>query len=892
MHTKKAARTLRQQAEDGLKARPVAKSQPLTRDEANRLICELQVHQIELELQNEELRRVQMELDAARERYFALYDLAPVGYCTINEQGLIMEANLHAAVLLGMTRNTLVQQPITRFILKEDHDIFSRHRQQLLTTGAPRTDEVRMVKGDGTVIRVYLLATSAHDGDGLPVCHLVLSDATDYTLTAQESQRNELRLQRLVDILQHPAETIQEFLDYALDQAVHLTASKIGYIYHYHEDRKEFVLNSWSKGVMAECAVSLQQTCYQLDKTGIWGEAVRQRRALIVNDYQAANPLKRGYPAGHVQLKKFMTIPIAKGDSIVGVVGLANKETDYDAIDILQVSLLMEAVWKVNDRKQVEAALQESNRRLILALNAAKAGIWEWDLKTNGNIWSEEVWALYGLAPHNCTPSYAAWVQTMHPDERDAVEAIIRTVVHAGEELNIEWRVNCPDGPERWLLSRGQPVRDEQGQVVGYRGIVVDISERKRSEQENAKLQTHLNQAQKMEAIGVLAGGIAHDFNNILSIILGYSEMAKDDAPPDSPLASNLDRVLSAAHRAKDLVKQILAFSRQAAVNRMPIKIQPLIKESLKMLRASIPTTILIKEEISPQCGAILADPTQVYQIIMNLCTNAFHAMEINGGVLSIRLTAATVDSYSPADGRHLTPGMYVELEVSDTGTGIGPDIIAKIFDPYFTTKEIGKGTGMGLSITAGIIKSYGGAITVDSTLGRGTTFHVYLPVVREEAEMPTDVQPTPKGTGRILFVDDEEILVEMGKGMLERMGYTVTAHKHSLEAWAAFMEAPDKFDLLITDLTMPGLTGLDLARRMLKIRPDLPIILCTGFSHMMNESTAKAVGIREFALKPITMATIGQLIKKVLGTDNLMSTAETRNQPLTNTCNRPEVTR
>jgi len=396
--------------------------------------------------------------------------------------------------------------------------------------------------------------------------------------------------------------------------------------------------------------------------------------------------------------------------------------------------------------------------------------------------------------------------------------------------------------------------------------VFEDISERKQSEEEKDKLQAQLNQAQKMEAIGVLAGGIAHDFNNILAAIIGYSDMAREDVSPDSPIAKDLDRVLTSAHRAKELVKQILAFSRQSTVDRMAIKIQPLIKESLKMLRASLPSTIAIKEDISPQCGAILADPTQIHQIVMNLCTNAFHALETTGGLLSIEVNTASIDSQTSLDGRDIPPGEYVELTVSDTGTGIGPDVIDKIFDPYFTTKDIGKGTGMGLSISHGIIKSYGGAITVESTLGQGTAFHIYFPVIAEESiKESEEPQKAPHGQGRILFVDDEELLVVMGKHMLERLGYTVTTYTRSIEALAAFMDDPARFDLVITDQTMPGLTGTELAKRMLMIRPELPIILCTGFSHLVSEESAKAIGIRAYALKPLTNASIAQLAAKVL---------------------------
>jgi len=389
--------------------------------------------------------------------------------------------------------------------------------------------------------------------------------------------------------------------------------------------------------------------------------------------------------------------------------------------------------------------------------------------------------------------------------------------------------------------------------------------EQERAEKAEKQLQARLAQAQKMEAIGVLAGGIAHDFNNVLAAIMGYTELAVEDAPPDSRAVNDLEKVLTAAHRAKDLVKQILAFSRQSSLDRTPVKIQPLVKESLKMLRASIPSTISITQDIDPLDGTVMADPTQIHQVIMNLCTNAYHAMENTGGELSVKVKTTPIDSLAPSDERQIPPGKYVELTVTDTGTGIGADIIDKIFEPYFTTKGTGKGSGMGLAIIHGIITSYGGAITVKSTIGQGTTFTVYLPVVEEVIRESGELKEIPGGKGRILFVDDEELLMKMGREMLEMLGYTVTSRDSSKEALETFMAAPNLFDLVITDQTMPEMTGIDLARRMLQIRPDVPIILCTGYSPLVDEESAKLIGIREFAIKPLTMASIAQLIRKTL---------------------------
>jgi PAS domain S-box-containing protein len=399
-----------------------------------------------------------------------------------------------------------------------------------------------------------------------------------------------------------------------------------------------------------------------------------------------------------------------------------------------------------------------------------------------------------------------------------------------------------------------------------FTGIGVDITERKRVEEEKNNLQAQLIQAQKMEAIGTLAGGIAHDFNNILGAILGYAELAREDCPPGSVAASDLEQVLLAGKRAKDLVRQILAFSRQTETEMIPLQPGIIVKETMKLLRSSLPTTIDIQQDIDSETGFIFADPTQIHQILMNLGTNAYHAMEETGGALSVSVKSKEISEQDLVGSPHIKPGNYMELSVRDNGPGIPVEIQEKIFDPYFTTKATGKGTGMGLAIVHGIVKSYGGFITCDSQVGKGTTFKILLPVFAGHAD--TESKPAeviPAGTEHILFIDDETILVEMARNMLERLGYAVTARTGSFEALTTFQNQPDAFDLVITDQTMPGMTGIDLARRMLQIRPGLPIILCTGYSSQVSKEKAKSYGINGFAMKPLTRKDIAALIRKML---------------------------
>ena len=445
----------------------------------------------------------------------------------------------------------------------------------------------------------------------------------------------------------------------------------------------------------------------------------------------------------------------------------------------------------------------------------------------------------------------------------DSLEQVLENI-KSGYALRYEVEGLRKDGSIYPLAIKGKniPYKGREARVIEFQ----DITDRKQAEEEKAKLEMRLQQAQKMEAIGTLAGGIAHDFNNILAVILGYADLAKEDAPPGTPFETDIDQILIAANRARELVQQILAFGRKTQTALIPLQIQPLLEEGLKMLRSSIPSTISITTDIEKNCGTIVADPTQVHQILMNLCTNAFHAMEAKGGVLAVSLKTSTIQSDDERPDLHLAPGQYLECTVSDSGEGIQPELLDKIFEPYFTTKEIGKGTGMGLAIIHGIMTSYHGAITVESQVGTGSSFRVYFPVIEKGTLSEIEnAQEIPHGTERILFVDDEKLLCEMGREILERLGYHVTVRSSSQEALATFRTSPGEFDLVLTDQTMPDISGSDLARQILQIRPDIPIILCTGYSNVIDESSAKLIGIKEFTLKPYSREVLGELVRKVL---------------------------
>jgi len=411
-----------------------------------------------------------------------------------------------------------------------------------------------------------------------------------------------------------------------------------------------------------------------------------------------------------------------------------------------------------------------------------------------------------------------------------------------------------------------EPVLDEDAKVTAVEGIAHDITKRILAEKELAKAEESLQQSQKMEAIGTLAGGIAHDFNNILTPIIGYTEITKLHLSKDEKNSENLQEVLNAANRAKELVMQILSFSRQTEKEKKPVLLQVLVKEALKLLRASIPSTIEIRESIDSSSGAIKANPTQMHQILMNLCTNAYYAMRDSGGLLEVSLgeTEEIPDHISKQEKRE---EKYLKLTVRDTGIGIEKDKLDRIFDPYFTTKPKNEGTGLGLAVVHGIVTSHGGHLTVSSEPGEGTTFNIYIPIIvkHEVKDEPKLTEEVLGGSERILLIDDEEIIGRMEKKQLESLGYQVTVLSSGVEAVRIFRNAPEEIDIVITDMTMPGITGAELSKELLKIRPDIPIILCTGFSELIDREKAEALGIQEFLMKPVGREDLAAAVRKVL---------------------------
>jgi PAS domain S-box-containing protein len=508
----------------------------------------------------------------------------------------------------------------------------------------------------------------------------------------------------------------------------------------------------------------------------------------------------------------------------------------------------------ITGRRRSEEALRESEERFRRMAEASPEIFWMINPDYSKVIYvSPAMERITGIAPEELYRNPRTWIDLVHPEDRGFVSSMFDS--KQKEDVEYEFRLIHRDSTVRWILNRCYFVRDTQGNIIYLTGIAEDITERKHAEEERKTYEARLMRSQKLEAIGTLAGGIAHDFNNILSAIIGYSELAIDELPKDSTIATNIKEVLKAGGRARDLVKQILTFSRQMETERKPVRIHLIIKEALKLLRSSIPSTITITEHIDTSAGTVFADSTQIHQVIMNLCTNAYQALLTTGGELTVSLEQLYLDSGFISKHPPLSKGAHLLITVRDTGCGMDTETLKRIFDPFFTTKEKTKGTGLGLATVHGIVTELGGAILVESSINKGSTFEIYLPVSLQEHEDLDDLndESTP-GTGEsILLVDDEEAIVNFTQSMLGQLGYKVKGLCSSIDALTHFRSAPDEIDLVITDQTMPGITGSQLATEILKIRPDVPIILMTGYSETITPEEAVAKGIKEYLDKPFT---------------------------------------
>ncbi len=686
------------------------------------------VYEIELKLQHEALRVADKTIREAQARYVDLYDFAPVGYLTFDRGGLVKEANLTAAGLLGYDVSFLIAKPFGALITPPYRDTFRLHIKGVFENGGNRVDALELKRKDGTAFYASMASAPVRDANR----------------------------------------------------------------------------------TIVECR---------------------------------------------------------------------------------------SAVIDITEHKQMEQALVKSEERLKLALEASRQAVWDWNLATRVVEWSERAKTLFGFEP-DAEVTYDQFLERVQLDDRDRLRSGVMKALEQKQEYDDEIRVVWPDGAVHWLTAKGRVFYDENGKPVRMVGVGSDVTERKHMEealreardglelkvqertaqlstayevlraemQERQLVEQQLRESQKMEAIGTLAGGIAHDFNNILAAIIGFTEMVIDDVSDNTYVQQKMGQVLKAGLRGRDLVRQILTFSRKSKAEYRVVALGPLIRETFRLLRASLPTSISMSLNLEADTDAVYADPSQIQQVLMNLCTNAAYAMRETAGKLEISLGSITLGPDDQLPEADTPPGDYVVISVRDTGIGMDEAVKERIFEPFFTTKPREQASGLGLSVVYGIVKSHKGSIMVLSEPGKGSVFRVFLPKADTVDSTEKEASgPVPRGNERILFIDDEEILAEMGRSMLERLGYNVVVQTDSAQALRDFADHPDAFDLVITDQTMPKMTGMALSEKLLRIRPDIPIVLCTGYSDLVSEETARAKGIRELVMKPVARKEMAEVIHRVL---------------------------
>jgi PAS domain S-box-containing protein len=809
-----------------------------------------------IRLKTAELQESIRQLRASEERFRIIFEQAAVGVALCDSKtGGYIKVNQKFCDIIGYTPEEIAQ--LTFPEITHPKDIQEDLEQMgLLLAGKIReySMEKRYYRKDNTIVWVKLTVSPMGKEGMKPSFHIAIVE--DIT---RNKRKENLQVAQLNLVTYAQTHSTKELLQKVLDEAETLTDSQIGFSYFVEDDQKTLTLQTWSTNTLADKSLAkVAEHHYSIDEPGIWFDCIHKQKPVIHNDYQRLVHSNK-IPEKHSLVIRELVVPVVRGDKIMAVLGVGNKKIGYEDHDVEMVQQLADMAWETITRKQAEEeiikreiflnAIIENIPNMLFVKKASdlrfirfnKAGVKLIGLSKEEIIGKND----YDFFPQN---------------EADFFTRKDQETLRKGESLDIpEETIQTLNKGTRILHTKKIPLFDQNGQPEYLLGISEDITERR-------QLEEQLRQTQKMESIGQLAGGIAHDFNNILSGIFGFSQLAKVHLNEPDRAKKDLDQLIKVAQKARVLVQQILAVSRKTTHKKQPLCVSDVVKDALKLLRATIPTSIQIEETIHTN-ATVMADPIQIHQVIMNLCTNAYHAMVDTSGIMTVCLEEVEFKPKDIISGMDIESGKFLMLEISDTGHGIEPAIKGKIFEPYFTTKDSTKGTGLGLAVVFGIVKEHKGQIKVHSEPGLGTKFQIYLPIIDETAEPYAEEKEKEVSTGteKIMLVDDETDILDTLKAILTRYGYKVSTFDNGNSALNLFIEHPDQFDLVITDMTMPQMTGDKLSKEILKIRKDIPIIICTGYHENFSENDAFKAGIKKYVQKPVMGTELSKIIRDLL---------------------------
>lgn len=810
---------IRKKAEKRIYANEVQTSKQLSLEKTDRLQHELQVYELELEMLNDELRRTQEKLEASRARYLHLFDMAPVGYLTLGKNGLIVEANLTVATQFGVARGDLLRQPLARFIFSKDKNIFHRLRKKLSAAVESQVDELRMVRADGAVFWVQMrIAPSMSDE-----YKIILSDITGRKRAEEELRQSETLYRSVVTAM---AEGVVFQAASGKIVAVNAAADKI-------------------TGRMAE------QLIGQTFEDQQWRAVYEDGTPFATERFPSLVTLRTGMPQSDVVIGIHTPEGELKWLSLNSQPLMAAGETRPHAV--------VTTFHDVTERKRAERTLVEKETRMRILVETIPDLIWLKDAEgvylTCNKIFEQFFGAkesdIVGKTDYDFVNKELADFFREH--DRKAMAA-------GGPSSNMEWITFASDGHRAYLNTIKTPMYDAEGRLLGVLGIGRDITE-------YHKLEDQLRHAQKMESIGTLAGGIAHDFNNILSAIIGYGQVTLMDMPQDDPLRMNIENMLGSAESAASLTQSLLTFSRKQITERKPIDLNTVLKKVKKFLVRVIGEDVAVRMALAGGQLAIFADGGQLEQVFMNLATNARDAMP-KGGSFFIESSVIELDNQFVTAHGYGKPGTYAMVTVTDTGEGMSEEIRKKIFEPFFTTKEAGRGTGLGLAMVYGIVKKHEGLINVYSEPGKGTTFRIYLPMIKaaaEEGRKAVEAECPVGGKETILLAEDDANLRKLTVLYLEQMGYTVITANDGEEAVRKFMENKDRIQLLLFDIVMPKKNGREAYEDIRNVAPAVPVIFASGYSADMLRGKSLIENGAALLYKPLLPQSLLKKVREIL---------------------------